>query len=567
MTSSSSVQNTGQAGGVGINQVGSRTFVSGFGLGFDTSGIINAAVQQRERPAVLLDAQVQENLAKIEAYNSVSGIASNIQAALDKLKFDFDILGERQSAFDQKSGTLAANTAVDPTSLLSVGIGPEAAAGSYNIVVDQIAQQNKVQSGPSADASAGLGYVGTFEVGIAGQPQTAINVDASMSLTDIANQINAVSGITASVLQTGENEFRLIVTSDATNQELTFADTAGTVLNDIGVLAAGIPNEVQAEQPARLFVDGVLVTRDSNDIQGILPGVDFSVVSADPGTTLTLQIDNDVSAVSDAINEFIAAYNELRSFITAQNTLVGEGVVDENSILFGDTILRSLDQIISPLLSAQYNTTGTIQSLRDLEIDLNSENLLVIADNAAFESALINNLDEVRGLFEVSFTTSNNNLILNEFESDGLVQNFTLDITTDGGGNVTAASAGGVAFDVTPEGLITGQAGTAYEGIIFTYSGGVDASINVDMQQGFASVLERQLNNFTDFDGIIVEEVIRIEAENTDSEQRAARIRESAASYRDRLIEQYAELEAQVRQAETIQRQIRALFGLDNNDD
>lgn len=568
MTSSNNVNSS--AASVGVNQVGSRTFVSGQGLGFDTSSLVNAAVQQRERPAVELDAKTQLNLAQVEAFNQLDTLGTTLGTTLSDLQFKNDILGQDINAFDQRTISGSTSSGVEVTSLLDASVDHTAAAGTYEVVVQQVAQAMKVQSGDVASNNTALGYTGSMSIGLVGGSAVTVNVAASDTLEDIAAAINTqmgTSNVSAQILQVSENNYRLILTAEETNRDITLSDTSGSVLSSLGLLVAAVPNELQEARGAEITFDGVTVTRDTNSFEDLVEGLDITVANADPGSTITLEVGNDTAAVRTAVNNFIEQYNELRSYMEQQQQVSAEGEVEEAAVLNGDTTLQFMQSQLATLLSTQFNSSGDVQTLRDLGIQIAENNMLVIGDTTQFEDQLANNFDQFRALFETSFQADSDQIRMQSMTSATQSFDFTLAVTTDGSGNVTGATADGVAvFDVTPSGVLTGMEGTAYEGVVLTYVGGVDTSISVQIGQGFADMAINTLNNYTDdISGQIKDSVDQLLAENVENDTRAERIRDQASDLRDTLIARYADLEAQVRAAEILQKQISALLG--NNDD
>ena len=221
MTSSNNVNSS--AASVGVNQVGSRTFVSGQGLGFDTSSLVNAAVQQRERPAVELDAKTQVNLAAIEAYNQLDDLGTALNSTLSDLIYTYDILGQDFNVFDQRAVSASTNTSIAATDLIDAVVTNEVEIGTYEIQVNQLAQEMRIQSGEVADPDAALNLNGQFRIGAEDSSLEQIQVFTAHSLNDIADLINtttADSGVSAEVLQTSTSGYRLIITAEETNKQI-----------------------------------------------------------------------------------------------------------------------------------------------------------------------------------------------------------------------------------------------------------------------------------------------------------------------------------------------------------
>ncbi|OLF34356.1 hypothetical protein BTW00_13745, partial [Psychrobacter sp. C 20.9] len=88
-----------------------------------------------------------------------------------------------------------------------------AASGVYEIEVLQIATANKISSGNVVDSAAAQGITDTITLGVSGGTTKDISISSDMSLNDIAGAINGVTndtGVRASVIKVGDNDFRLV---------------------------------------------------------------------------------------------------------------------------------------------------------------------------------------------------------------------------------------------------------------------------------------------------------------------------------------------------------------------
>lgn len=140
---------------------------------------------------------------------------------------------------------------------------------------------------------------------------------------------------------------------------------------------------------------------------------------------------------------------------------------------------------------------------------------------------------------------------------------FSLQIETDDLGNITSVSADGDANAFTVQGtLITGKSGTAYEGLVFAYIGGTNATINVSLQQGLADRLANTMDKYSNTtDGIIQDQITSLQSTNDKLDTESARIREKADAFRDKEVDRYARMESEISAANLLLKQIRAILG------
>ena len=226
------------------------------------------------------------------------------------------------------------------------------------------------------------------------------------SLQQIADDINnaAISGVSAAVVEDGTG-FRLEIKT--TNSSIAITDTNG-LFADLGIN------------------NRLVVERASNTISDVLGGVTLTLFQAEPGTTVKLDVEEDLSAVKAAIEQFVADYNALRVFVNAQNQVnAATGVKGEDSgILFGDSAMNDVrDQLSNDvgLGAAGVSSAYTVLAQIGVTFVINSEQ----SDPLNFDTLQINStkLDkellsasaDIRRLFAFDFTTSDPNVSLLSF--------------------------------------------------------------------------------------------------------------------------------------------------------
>lgn len=558
----------------GITTLGNRTFLFGGASGIDTSALVTAAYNARKAEADRIDVQVKSNTAKYDAYSKMQTLANAVKTSLSNITKNYSILAQNNGLFDQRTGSLSSNTNTSAAGLLDVALNPGTDLGTHEVIVTQKGTAQRVASTGTSDATLALGLTGDFSIGVAGKAATSVSVTSGMSLNDLAAAINTnstTSGIKATVAKVSETSYQLILTGSDINKQIQITGVSGTdVMQSIGVTNAGgtFVNELQPAKPSILQVDGITYSRDSNTISDIIPGVSFTVKNEDPATKVSLAIQNDNSSVKTGIQNFIDAYNNLRDFIKSQQVVSDKGEVDDGAILFGDSLLATINGSLQGLLGGTYGSGGTnLSSLREVGITLDTDNKLVM-DDTVFDTALIDKFDQVRDIFQTKVSSDNTNFRMTKNTSSATSMSFAIDITMSGG-NIASASVNGDSslFDIS-SGTITGKAGTIYEGMTFAYIGTTDATVNVSIQGGVADALSTTINKYTDnLTGDITKEMNRISSQNTLLQDRADRVLERAATYRDNLINKYADFESRLAQAQTVLAQLRALTGQkdDNN--
>ncbi len=554
--------------------------LSGSFSGLDTAAVVEALVQAKSLPIVRLNQKISENDVKSAAYSNLQTLVNNLRTAAEGLRNPPGLNGGLNNVFEQKSAFLTSSSTTPAGDIMGVTASNDAIAGIYEFQVQQIATAHKISGGTIADNTAALGVTENLTIGLAGGTTANIAVTADMTLDGLVAAINSqsdVTGVRASSLKIADGDFRVVFTAEETNKTITFTgDAGGAVATALGISAdngATFTNELETPQPALVLVDGITdpITRDSNEIDDAITGLTFDLFKAEPGTTVQVEIDPDLSAVRQRIDDFVTAYNELRAFSLAQQQVSGEGEVSEDSVLFGDNTLRSLESALGTDISGFTDNllAGSLTTLRDVGIELDANNYLTV-DSAKLDAALVGKLDQVRNLFEFSFTADSPKVALISRTTQLAVGDFELNIAgTDASGNATGVSVTGHGnvFDIDGNRLI-GKEGTAFEGLTLAYAGTPSSgaeTIQISTSLGFAEKVFQTADAYGKSNGgLIAEQVSTLGAQNEDHTAEIAKIEERMVAYRAFLLEKFAKMEQAVAQAENMTNQLKSFIESDN---
>lgn len=237
---------------------------------------------------------------------------------------------------------------------------------------------------------------------------------SGQTVSGLASAINddidlQAMGISAALIQEG-GQVRLKITSG--DVPFTISEQGGgAVLGQLGL------------DNARL-----LISRDTNTIDDLYAGVTLSLFQAEVGTRISIDIEQDLSAVKQQISGFVEAYNDLKSFMNEQTQINdATGKPRDEALLFGDPSLTAVRSRIDQLLGTGVSGVApTFSVLAQIGITLVGTsglsdpllaNTLTINQNKLNES-LLNAPDDVRRLFAFDFSSSNPNLVLLGFNGN-----------------------------------------------------------------------------------------------------------------------------------------------------
>ena len=230
-----------------------------------------------------------------------------------------------RTAFD----TLRKGTGLDTLSPTSMA-GPRrtrlcrhasstAQKGTYQIEVVSLARAAKLGEPPVADPAVPLGEAGDFTLN--GIP---VSVAATDTLNDVRDKINATntgltpSKVSASILTVGPA--RAGSSSPAPSR----APWVSSMPTPSGACSPPRAHRRRRDlvtgADAQIKVDGIPITRATNEITDVISGVTLSLQNEEPGTTVTLDVDRDAKAALDSAKAFVDAYNATVKFLKDQQT-------------------------------------------------------------------------------------------------------------------------------------------------------------------------------------------------------------------------------------------------------
>ncbi|WP_162913055.1 flagellar filament capping protein FliD [Rhodospirillaceae bacterium SYSU D60014] len=401
--------------------------------------------------------------------------------------------------------------------------------------------------GVASDTAALSGYTS-----VAGGPHSFEIRDASGALlktvsysdtdtlqTLAANITDAGAGITATVVES-DGQYRLNIVKDD-GGAITLANDSSSLLSDLGV----------AKQP-------LLIERSTNTIDDLFDGVTLNLFQAEPGTTIRIEVEQDLSAVKTAVASFVEAYNTVKAYINAQSqpsTSTDETDEEATSVLFGSNVVAGVEAGLSRILGG--GTPGVDPDYSVLAqigitfVDNNAVADPLLADTleideAALDEALLNDPDAVRQLFGFEMTSSDSRVTLLGFSGETTYNRdgYTLNVTHDGT-KITSANINGVPGSVTIEGnVLKATDATGAAGLTLFYSGTGDASIELDYTVGIGARMFHEIDSFIDSQtGSVQSEIDGLTDQNTVSQERIGAMLERLDYQRAQLTSRFIAME------------------------
>ncbi len=410
--------------GVSLNP---STILSGQGI--DVSSVVSQIVSEQSGQLSVWDGQ-QSTLATQEGL--LEGEENNLTS-----------LQTAVAALADPTGALAAQAATSSdTSVLTATAQSSAVTATHNIVVNSLATTGTLYTDPIA-AGADTSFLGggqttgdvQLQVGGASGNTFAIPITqgSNDTLNTLAAYINTQStannwGVTASVVSdTSGSRLALFSQSSGTAGALSIANNSNTTLTfDAPV---GGTN-------ASLLIDNVPFSSSSNVVTGAIQGVTLNLLGASTGgNPLQLTVGPDQNQITNAVTNFVSAYNAVVSTINTQYVVDPTGSIPAPP-LESDISLRSLQS--SMLTDAAYAIGGNngLVNLASLGINMNNDGTLTVGSNAAgqtFADVLASNPSAVVNFFQNAGGT-------------GFANNFNADLT-----NLTDPTTGPLNVDLAQD--------------------------------------------------------------------------------------------------------------------
>lgn len=370
------------------------------------------------------------------------------------------------------------------------------------------------------------------------------------SLQTLASNITAGgAGVTASVVQNSSGQYQLkIVKNDGA--AIGFGGDTGTLLT--------------ALNPAK---ENLLIERSSNTVSDLFGGITLSLYGAEPGTTVKLDVDRNLTDVKNAITAFVDAYNAVRRFVNEQNqtdSSTGTKSADAGP-LYGSRTLTSIASALSSVLgTGTRGVSSAFSVLAQIGVDFVDNNALsdpldkdtLKIDQTKLDSVLTSNPDDVRKLFAFDFSSSDSRVALLDFNGNTAYSQtgYTLNLTHDGTG-LTGADFNGVAGSATVSGnILTATDATGANGLKLYYSGSGDLSnVSINFTVGAATQMFFDLQSALDStSGTIQSEIDALNDKNTTTQARVDSMLQQIDYQKQILTEKFNNMETQLAKMQSI---------------
>lgn len=388
---------------------------TGIGSGLDIEGLVTQLVAAERGPTETRLLQREARLtSELSAFGTLQGALSSLQSRVETLA--------DTSTFDQRSASSTNSQA------LGVSANSDAAAGSFRVSVDSLAQSQSLASGSFSSLTDEVGEgeltlrfgtaditgsdpgpenFNSFSVN-ADRASATITIDSSNNtLQGVRDAINAAdAGVSAAIVDDGSG-FRLLLstteTGAANSIEIQVSDSGdGNDTDTTGLsrlafnTTANNLSQTVAAQDASFSINGLALSSASNSADNVIDGVSLTLLETTE-SPVTVTVNDNEAAVRTAIEGFVTAFN---GFVNIANNLTAyDAETNTAGALQGDFSTRSIiTQVRGSLTGSANGFEGPFSTLAELGITTQANGNLAI-DEGRFGAALRDNFDSLAGVF------------------------------------------------------------------------------------------------------------------------------------------------------------------------
>jgi flagellar hook-associated protein 2 len=310
----------------------STNLISGLSSGFDWRSMIDQLMAVEHRRVDLVTAKKTGAQTKLTEWQSFNTKLLSLKTAAGDLK--------STSSFALFTTSLSSSdSAVKPSDLLMASASSNAAPGSYDVKVTDIAQAQKLSSGSFSSSTNALGSTYAGDLLINGQ---VANITATDNLTDIRDKINALnagtnpSKVIAGIINYGNSDYRLVLTNQQTGAAgiSLLNGSENDILGNLGV----------TETAATIYSLKNAVTGGarSDRFSGVNETIEQLLSLNTAASSTTLQIRDATGTLSDNISIDLAAMNlnDIRDIINTNKGAANLVASVKTEVVSGITYYR-----------------------------------------------------------------------------------------------------------------------------------------------------------------------------------------------------------------------------------
>ena len=374
-----------------------------------------------------LNTNIEESEAKI---SGLAVLKFNVQLLIDA----FNSLNDAQELAKPTA------TSSDTTKVSITAADGSALSGSSDIGVTSLAaaQRNKSNQYTSKTQSlnGGSGFTLTVTPGTGSAKNVSIEAgnDTPQGIVNAINAANA--GVSATLLaedSSGSN-YRImltgatgasnsyVVTSTLSDSDLGFHDTSnGNTVDNSGT------KSLQNPADASLTYNGVSITRSSNSLNDVIPGVTLSLLGIHSGgATTSVNVISDRATLKTKLQDMVSLYNDVKFALDELSDPDSEEEDVGGSLAKDLATIRTVRDTIYQAVTQDSSTpSGNITAMRDIGVSVNRNGELTFTEST-YDTVAASSFDDI----SVMLTAGTNNQSRYDGQSQGLAIDAVIKLET-----------------------------------------------------------------------------------------------------------------------------------------
>ena len=211
------------------------------------------------------------------------------------------------------------------------------------------------------DGSVTIGHTGAnFGLNSSKTSKTISIAQGSSSLQTVADTLNNVTGVNASVINKGDGTYSLVARSDTgLNNAVRFTVTENSGDAGLSALDTSSDNashQTSASADASLLVDGVTIKRESNTVTDVYDGYTLSISST---TTSTFRVSSNLDSENSltSLKSFVSSFNQTNSLIEELTRISTSS--DQSGPLSDDVTVKNIKSQLNNLINGKIEGFGS----------------------------------------------------------------------------------------------------------------------------------------------------------------------------------------------------------------
>ena len=373
------------------------------GSGLNITQIVDSLVDAEKIPQKeIIEGKINQNTTSISAIGEVKSALSNLSTSIKTLQ-------GTTSLKPVSNSTSLTISITDPSTAKSLdsSVTVSTLAAGQTLAFSGFSSTTAVVGAGTLTLERGDWSSGSF-VASSTVSSTTLTVSSTDTLSSLRDNINALNyDLTASIVGSGDGTFNLVVKSPTgAENALRITSTespSGSGLSSIDNSSTNGAKQKIAGTNASLNVDGITLTRTTNNITDLFEGYQVNLISTvSSAAKLTSSVD--IETVQENLQSFVDSVNTARKILN-NKTFRGSSTEDAGE-LASDPVINRVKKRIERLTSEALTGFGPNSvHLSNLGVRTEKDNTLSL-NQVILENELQNNPSSLDAIFNSMYSSS-----------------------------------------------------------------------------------------------------------------------------------------------------------------